>query len=90
MVSATPPVRSRRLAARVIFITLGIYVVAFIARFDVLGGPVQKDKDWIGPVLRGDSCAIDFGKVYDYPCDDLFYYHVFWPLCKLWILFNGL
>ena len=67
-----------------------IYVIAFIAFFDVLSSPVRAEGDgWLGPVLRGDRHSIDIGKVFIYQGDQS-YYRVFWPCCRLWLFSQGL
>ena len=77
--------------AKIVGLVLGVYVVAFLCCFDVFSGPVRNDRlGWLGPLVRGDTHSVDVGKVYDYQSDDTFYYRLFWPLCKAWILANGL
>ncbi len=80
-----------RIAAKIVGLGFAVYFLAFVCRFDVFSSPVRNNRHgWLGPLIRGDTHSIDIGKTYDYESDDLFYYHVFWPLCKLWILANGL
>lgn len=79
-----------RIAAKIVGLVLAVYVLAFVCRFDVFSSPVRNKHGWLGPLIRGDTHSVDIGKTYDYESDDLFYYHVFWPLCKMWILVNGL
>ncbi|MGH8102075.1 MAG: hypothetical protein ACREIW_12310 [Chthoniobacterales bacterium] len=80
-----------RVAAKIIGLVLAGYLAAFVWCFDVFSSPVRNDKHgWLGPLIRGDTHSIDIGKTYDYESDDLFYYHLFWPLCKIWILVSGL
>ena len=80
-----------RVVAKIAGLVLAVYLVAFVWYFDVFSSPVRNNKHgWLGPLIRGDTHSIDIGKTYDYESDDLFYYGLFWPLCKLWILANGL
>ena len=80
-----------RVAAKIAGLTLAVYLVAFVWRFDVFSSPVRNNKHgWLGPLIRGDTHSVDIGKTYDYKSDELFYYRLFWPLCKIWILVNGL
>jgi len=82
---------SVRVAAKIVGLTLAVYLVAFVWRFDVFSSPVRNNKHrWLGPLIRGDTHSVDIGKTYDYESDDLFYYRLFWPLFKVWILVNGL
>jgi len=82
---------SVRVAAKIAGLTLAVYLVAFVWRFDVFRSPVRNNKHrWLGPLIRGDTHSVDIGKTYDYESDDLFYYRLFWPLCKVWIFVNGL
>jgi hypothetical protein len=68
-----------------------IYVGAFVWRFDVLSSPVRDDKHgWLGPLIRGDVHSRDIGKAYFYESDDVSSYRTFSPLCKLWLLVQGL
>ena len=80
-----------RIAAKIVGLVLAVYLIAFVWCFDVFSSPVRSTKHgWLGPLIRGDTHSVDIGKTYDYESDDLFYYHLFWPLCKMWILVNGL
>ena len=80
-----------RIVAKIVGLALAVYLVAFVWCFDVFSSPVRNNKHrWFGPLIRGDTHSIDIGKTYDYESDDLFYYRLFWPLCKIWILVNGL
>ena len=80
-----------RIAAKIVGLFLAVYLVAFVWCFDVFSSPVRNDRHgWLGPRIRADTHSIDVGKTYDYESDDLFYYRLFWPLCKIWILVNGL
>jgi len=80
-----------RLMAFIIGIVLTLYVAAFVWRFDVLSAPVQNERyGFLGPQIRGDTHAVDIGKVLYYESDDVSRYRgVFRPLCKLWIWVNG-
>ena len=80
-----------RVAAKILGIALAGYIVAFVVCFDPLSSPVRNNEHgWLGPLIRRDTHSQDIGKVYYYESDDLLYYRVFWPLCKGWILLNGL
>jgi hypothetical protein len=80
-----------RIAARIVGLVLMVYFAAFVWCFDVFSSPVRNDRHgWLGPLIRGDTHSVDIGKTYNYESDDLFYYRVFWPLCKIWVLVNGL
>jgi hypothetical protein len=80
-----------RIAGKIVGSVVVIYFVSFVWCFDLFSSPVRNNRHgWLGPLIRGDTHSIDIGKTYDYESDDLFYYHLFWPLCKLWILANGL
>jgi hypothetical protein len=72
-------------------VVLALYVGAFIWRFDVFSSPVRNNTHgWLEPLIRGDTHSQDIGKVYDYQSDDLSYYRAFFPLCKLWLIAQGL
>ena len=79
-----------RITAKIVGLVIVIYFVSFVWCFDLFSSPVKNKNGWLGPLIRGDTHSIDIGKTYDYESDDLFYYRVFWPLCKLWIVANGL
>jgi len=80
-----------RIAAKIVGLVLVVYFAAFVWCFDVFSSPVRNDRHrWHGPLIRGDTHSVDIGKTYNYESHDLFYYRVFWPLCKIWILVNGL
>jgi hypothetical protein len=80
-----------RIAAKILAFVLALYLVAFVWCFDVFSSPVRSSKHrWLGPLIRGDTRSVDVGKTYDYASDDLFYYRLFWPLCRAWLLANGL
>jgi len=80
-----------RIVAKIAALVLAVYLVAFVWCFDVFSSPVRNNKHgWLGPLIRDDTYSVDLGKTYNYESDDLFYYRVFWPLCKIWILVNGL
>ncbi len=80
-----------RIAAKSVGLVLAVYLVAFVWCFDVFSSPVRNNQHgWLGPRIRGDPHSIDIGKASDYESGDLFYYRLFWPLCKIWILANGL
>jgi hypothetical protein len=80
-----------RVVAKIVGLVGAVYFVAFVWCFDVFSAPVRNNKHgWLGPLIRGDTHSVDIGKAYDYESDDLFYYRMFWPLCKVWILLNGL
>jgi hypothetical protein len=72
-------------------LVLALYIGGFIWCFDVFSSPVRNDAHgWLGPLIRGDTHSQDIGKSYDYQSDDLSYYRVFFPLCKLWLIAQGL
>ena len=80
-----------RIAAKIVGLVLLVYFAAFVWCFDVFSSPVRNARHgWLGPLIRGDTHSVNIGKTYDHESDDLFYYRVFWPLCKMWILANGL
>ena len=79
-----------RIVVKIIGLLLAIYFAAFVWCFDVFSSPVRNNTHgWLGQLIRGDAHSIDIGKTYVYDSDDLFYYRLFWPLCKIWILANG-
>jgi hypothetical protein len=83
--------RPLRLLCTICGIVIGLYVGGFIWCFDVLSSPVRSyTHGWLGPLIRGDTHSQDIGKVYDYQSDDLSYYRAFFPLCKLWLIAQGL
>jgi len=82
--------RALRLTAIVGSAVFALYIAAFLWRFDVLSSPVRDNEHgWLGPLIRGDTHSHDIGKAYFHE-GDVSSYRVFFPLCKLWLLFQGL
>lgn len=82
------PLRRLALFAGVLMI---LYLAAFVCCFEILSCPVRNDSHgWLGPVMRGDMHSVDIGKVYYYEGTDFASYRVFQPLCKVWLLVQGL
>ncbi len=83
--------RPLRLLGTTCGVLLTLYVGGFVWCFEVLSSPVRSDgHGWLGPLIRGDRHSQDFGKVYDYQSNDLSYYRMFFPLCKFWLIVQGL
>ena len=83
--------RLRRSFCIVSALLLLLYVGSFVCLFEVFGYATRNNSQgWLGPHLRGDKSSQDIGAVYYYESDDLSFYHVYWPLCKLWLFAQGL
>lgn len=71
-----------------------VYLISFVVVFQMFGCPSRTRTHWLGPTPRQDDGAIDIGKVYEWgeegeaPVPISF--TVFHPLCKGWLLMNGL
>jgi len=71
--------------------SFALYAIGFIWCFDIFSSPVRDDQHgWLGPVIRGDTHAHDIGKSYFRDDADISYYKAFFPLCKLWLVAQGL
>jgi len=66
------------------------YVISFISVFNVFSSPVRNNDGWIGPAIRGNKQTRDIGKVFYYESQDYLLYDIYWPLCKVWLLIQGL
>src|SRR5215213_118075 len=61
------------------------YVGAFVYRFDIFSAPVRNSDGWLGPLVRGDSQAVDVGKVWHTDNPQLSLYRTYGPLCRWWL-----
>ena len=83
-------IHSFKIAAMVILCAGGLYLASFVWRFDILGAPVRSSSGWLGPLPRGDSNAVDIGKVWYSDSPDTSLYQAYQPLCRLWLWVEGL
>ena len=79
-----------KLVSATVCCAVGLYVAAFACRFDVFSAPVRSSGGWLGPRARGDSQAVDIGKVWQTDRPDVSLYRTYRPLCQLWLWFDGL
>ena len=80
-----------RFLAKIFVVLLALYIIAFMWCFDVFSSPVRNNRHgWLGPLMRGDTHSQDVGKVFEYQSEDLSYYRAFLPLCRLWLIAQGL
>jgi hypothetical protein len=78
-----------KLASVAFCCAFGLYVAAFVCRFDIFSAPVRSSDEWLGPRARGDSQAVDIGKVWHTDTPDVSLYRTFRPLCQLWLWLDG-
>ena len=75
-------------------VVLGLYVLSFVFLFQIFGSPSRTRYHWLGPTPRHDAGAMDIGKVFEWGAADEapvpVVFTVYWPMCKLWLLANGL
>jgi len=80
-----------RFLAKIFVVLLALYIIAFMWCFDVLSSPVRNNRQgWLGPLIRGDTHSQDVGKIFEYQSEELSYYRAFLPLCRLWLIAQGL
>jgi hypothetical protein len=83
------PTNPFKLFSAALCCAFGIYLAAFVFRFDITGAPVRSSDGWLGPLMRGDSQAVDIGKVWHTDHHDAPMYRAYRPLCRLWLWLNG-
>ena len=59
-------------------------------QFEIFSAPVRSAESWLGPLVRGDSVAVDAGKVWHTDAPEVSLYRAYRPLCRLWLWFDGL
>ena len=80
-----------RILGKIFVVWLALYIIGFVWCFDVFSSPVRNNRHgWLGPLIRSDTHSQKVGKVYEYQSEDLFYYRAFLPLCRLWLIAQGL
>ena len=67
-----------------------VYLAAFLVLFDVFGCPARFERGWLGPVLWSHPGAFDAGEVYVYQATAPIPYTIYWPVCKVWLLLQGI
>ena len=91
----TPPslmkkrIRPLKLVSLAVCCVAICYIAAFVYRFDIFGAPVRSSTGWLGPLQRGDSHAVDIGKVWHTDSPDASLYRSYRPLCQLWLDLQG-
>jgi hypothetical protein len=83
-------IRPFKLVSAAVCCAVVFYVVAFVCRFDIFSAPVRSSDGWLGPLVRGDSEAVDVGKVWHTDTPDVSLYRTYQPLCQLWLWLDGL
>jgi hypothetical protein len=69
---------------------IGLHAVPFVYRFDIFSSPVRSWDGWLGPLVRGDSQAIDIGSVWHTDTPNLSLYRAYQPFCWVWLRVQGL
>ena len=71
--------------------TIVLYAGFFIWHFDIFSDPVRDNAHgWLGPKIRGETNAVDIGKVYYFEGTDFSLYDTYRPLCIVWLRVMGL
>ena len=83
-------IRPFKLASLAVCCVVGFYVAAFVYRFDIFSAPVRSSDGWLGPLVRGESQAVDAGKIWHTDAPDVPSYRAFRPLCQLWLGLHGI